>query len=276
MTFNNKTKLFWQSCIPLENEYENTTIHSFGTATPLEIPYRCYGELKTFLENIPLNRNMKILELGCGAGRWGIALAPYVAQYVGVDLNAMVIDKANENSKHLNNVCFIVKDAEDFLAETDNVFDLVYVAGISLYYSDHALQNLVCSIFKHLSPAGQLVERTTTSPEAHFINRKNYFALFRNDKSLIKNFCDASDGKLELSNVVRSYYFLRGRYFFQILNKITEKISFLKPLFEKRIALEIMEYISRRVEKLFPSLSKEGDYEYDHKFFFFKKVGSET
>lgn len=276
MLFNDKTKSFWQSCIPPADEYESATIHSFGTATPLEIPYRCYGELKTFLENVPLNKNMKILELGCGAGRWGLALAPYVAQYVGVDLNVLVINKANENSKHLDNVCFIAKDAEDFLAETDDVFDLVYLAGISLYYADHALRRLVRSVLKHLSPTGQLVERTTTSPEAHFINKREYFALCRNDKNLIKNFRDASDGKLELSNVVRSYYFLRGRCFFQILNKIVGKSSFLKTLFKEKNVLEIMESVSRHIENFYPSLSKEGYYEYDHKFFFFKKVGSDT
>lgn len=141
------------------NNPEQGTIHSFGTCTVLEIPYRAYAEGKTFLKNTLITRKTKMLELGCGTGRWGFFLAPHVSSYTGVDLNHCLISSATERARvmRLKNLFFVNDTIDQFLLNTNEYFDLIYFAGISLYFSDEQLQVLVKLAASRLSAGGQLV-----------------------------------------------------------------------------------------------------------------------
>jgi predicted TPR repeat methyltransferase len=85
------------------------------------------GELLLqIIENHPLPEKVRILELGCGSGRFATYLREHYKgkfDYVGVDLSKQLLKYA----QHDNPKCtFILGDISDFLAKTgQESFDLV-------------------------------------------------------------------------------------------------------------------------------------------------------
>jgi len=270
------TKIYSKSksyCMQQFSDAESGTIHAFGTTLKLEVPYRCYGEFETFMRFAGLPKGSRVLELGSGTGRWGFALAPYVDDYIGVDLNSSLVEDAKKRAEKekIDNVIFVQGDISDYLANSKEEFDLIYIAGVSLYFSDQNLEDLLRLVSMRLKKTGQIVERTTTSPETHEIDRQDYAALYRSDADIEKLFLRSLDG-FELSRVTRSYPFLRGRLFYRVPDALYRKSSFFNKFFRRAPVIKIMQFFSRIAERFSPSLSIEDDKSYDHKFFFFRRV----
>lgn len=80
---------------------------------------------------LPLNKNMRTLDIGCGAGSYSMALAPAVQEAVGVDISPKMIAYADRHAEELGlrNVSFSVLDWSaadiDALGYT-GAFDLVF------------------------------------------------------------------------------------------------------------------------------------------------------
>jgi len=251
----------------------DNTIWGFGTSLTLESPYRSYLEYKTFCKYCKFNKNKKILELGSGNGRWGFALAHLIGKYVGVEINESLVENANNVNKELalKNISFVNDDVYNYLSQTEEKFDIIYIASISLYLSDEKLKELLVLISKKLNLGGIIVERTTTSPVRHKIERTDYEALYRTDAEIQTIFLGILN-EYELYFITRSYDFLRGKYFYNKIYKYYNKYSLIKRLFKTVFVIKIMQIISIIIEKHNPSLSIEGEHSYDHKFFFFRKL----
>lgn len=58
--------------------------------------------LKYLLEKVKLNSEMSVLDIGCGAGRFTIALADKVKEAVGVDVSPKMIEIAKKSAKDRN------------------------------------------------------------------------------------------------------------------------------------------------------------------------------
>lgn len=54
--------------------------------------------LDTLRDRFALDGEGRVLDLGCGTGRVGVALAPHVDEVVGVDPNATMLDRARERA----------------------------------------------------------------------------------------------------------------------------------------------------------------------------------
>jgi SAM-dependent methyltransferase len=253
----------------------DNTVHGFGTFLPMESPYRAYLEFKTFLKYCKLTKNSKILELGSGNGRWGFALAPYIGKYVGVEINESLVENALKIVKErtIRNIFFINDDIHNYLSQTEESFDIIYVASVSLYLTDEKLKELLILISKKLNPGGIIVERTTTSPVQHKIERHDYEALYRTDSNIqmiFLNTLNLEGESYKLYCVTRSYDFLRGKKIYSKIYKYYNKYVLFKRLFGTAFMIRIMQIISKIVEMYSPSLSIEGEYSYDHQFFFFR------
>lgn len=75
--------------------------------TPKENPF-----LKQVYEEIEINENTRILDIGCGAGRFSLAFAKAGAQVIGTDVSSEMIVAAKElaNRECLENVSFFHED----------------------------------------------------------------------------------------------------------------------------------------------------------------------
>jgi SAM-dependent methyltransferase len=246
--------------------------NSFGTALSIEMQYRCYWEFRTFMEFVKFPQNASVLELGSGTGRWAAALSPYVASYTGVELDGRLVDGANDAMKNygIDNVLCVEGDLVDYLENCKEKFDLIYSAGMSMVFSDETLEHILSKASGCLKSKGIIVDRSTTSPSAHNIKREGYTSWYRTDAWMKELFGRALAG-FDLYKEVRAYPFLRSRFLYRIPCAIYNRSRFFNRFFKNIRVMKIMRFVSSIVERISPSLSIEGEREYDHKFFFLVK-----
>jgi SAM-dependent methyltransferase len=102
----------------------------------------------------------RLLQIGCGIGRFEIALAPHVREAFGIDVSRGMVEAARRRAAGLSNVRFEVCSGLDLAMFDDGVFDVVY-AFDSIPYLVEAGMELVETHFREaarvLSPRGQFV-----------------------------------------------------------------------------------------------------------------------
>lgn len=107
-----------------------------------------YG--KGLLEFVPRNKNLSILDLGCGTGTLTAKLAEFAETIIGADSSESMIEKAKAQ---YDDIRFIVCDALELPFE--NQFDVVFSNAVFHWINDH--NALLNKIHKALKPDGLLV-----------------------------------------------------------------------------------------------------------------------
>lgn len=121
------------------------------------------GVLRNILINI--NKDSKVLEIGCGTGNYIITLNSLLGcQAWGIDISKEMLSKAQKRS---NNVCFRLLDVfnMDF---PDNFFDLVFSVNVIHHIRD--LLEYFKQSYRVLKSKGKIV--TVTDSEWTLYNRK--------------------------------------------------------------------------------------------------------
>lgn len=107
-----------------------------------------------------LGPNRKVLEIGCGIGRMQAALAPRVAEALGIDISPKMIEAARRRCAGLPNIRFSVSSGRDLEGFPDESLDLV-LAVDSFPYIHQAGPRWVEIHFQEaarvLVPGGELV-----------------------------------------------------------------------------------------------------------------------
>ncbi len=87
------------------------------------------------------NKKLKILDIGCGVGRWGFHLSEFAEIYLGFDYSTTFIDIAKQKAEeeNLTNLKFQILSATSF--QIDELFekppfDLAIIAGVMAYLND--------------------------------------------------------------------------------------------------------------------------------------------
>lgn len=109
----------------IENYWDNRS-ENFSKKRKLELHGADYfGWEKIFVEHLPSDKNLKILDVGTGAGFFAIILSKLGHKVIGVDMSAKMIAEAEKNSAEFNcNAEFIKMDAQK-LNFSDESFDAV-------------------------------------------------------------------------------------------------------------------------------------------------------
>lgn len=95
-------------------------------------------EKELVLPKLALDGRQRILDVGCGIGRWADALQPHVASYHGVDFSPTLVAIARDRWKHEPRVRFDVLSADCVNSQTlgGARFDRIVVSGLMLYLND--------------------------------------------------------------------------------------------------------------------------------------------
>jgi ubiquinone/menaquinone biosynthesis C-methylase UbiE len=112
-------------------------------------------EKNKILPMLSINADYRVLDIGCGVGRWGDALSQILTQgvYVGVDYSAELIKVAKEYSMNdvNNNRKYLVgsfQNLTDVLKDNgvDRFFDVVLINGVLMYINDSDIDRCLGSI----------------------------------------------------------------------------------------------------------------------------------
>ena len=105
-------------------------------------------------------RGKRVLELGCGAAQWSIALAGRRARPVGMDNSMKQLLHARSDSASVRARLPLVQAAAERLPFRDGVFDVVFCDYGAMSFADPALT--VPEAARVLRPGGRLAFSTTT------------------------------------------------------------------------------------------------------------------
>lgn len=155
-------------------------------------------EKRKILPLLQLDEHSRLLDVGCGVGRWADELAGQVEVYLGTDLSEPLIEAAR--SRHQSShVCFQVMSAEDIGSEALAVsgpFDRVISAGLLIYLNDDQLIRFLNGLNEVLSPSALIYMREPIGVEARLTLRQiwsddleqEYSAIYRTKQELLEAF----------------------------------------------------------------------------------------
>lgn len=97
---------------------------------------------------LALDGTQRLLDVGCGTGRWADEVAGLCTHYHGIDISEGLIAYAREHFRDKHNCRFSVAPVDDFSLESigeSQPFDRVLCAGVLIYLNDdEALDALRC------------------------------------------------------------------------------------------------------------------------------------
>ncbi len=185
-------------------------VRPVGTGDILEIPYRHYWELRKVKKLLPARRPLRILELGCGSGRFAISLASVASKVTAVDFSQVQLDVGIQDCRNagISNVEFINASVTDYVPETGEIFDVIYFAGVLQYLSDEEVEEILNRLRNFISPSTVIIERGTIvkNTERFISESDSYFSIFRTSEEMIGLFAKAGFTGREIGP---SYQYLR-------------------------------------------------------------------
>lgn len=120
-------------------------------------------EEKTILPFINISEESRVLDLGCGNGRWCRLLINRCKEYVGVDISQEFIKKTCEKYKNDTKVKFFNMAAQDYVSKEK--YDLILIIGLITYLNDDEVIKLSGNCRNMLNKDGQIILRNVTLKE---------------------------------------------------------------------------------------------------------------
>lgn len=186
---------------------------------------------------LTLKKGQRVLDIGCGIGRWGEYLLGKDMYYVGIDGSSQMIERAQKNLESYSDKKLIEGVFQEFLdclkaADEEKPFDKVFVNGVFMYLNDkdyaqalkdmHSICAKDCELYIKESMG---VEKRLTLNQIYSESlTQNYSAIYRSiaeyKETLSNEFGDdftlIKEGQLfdeELTNRVETldYYFVWKR-----------------------------------------------------------------
>jgi SAM-dependent methyltransferase len=97
-----------------------------------------------------------VLEIGCGTGRVGRALAPRCGHWIGADVSPRMLDHARAALAPAPNVSFAQLDGRSLRPFRDGSIDVAYCTGVFMHLDEWDRYGYVEDGFRVLRPGGRL------------------------------------------------------------------------------------------------------------------------
>ena len=139
--------------------FDSATVKGFGeewtkfTQKPLSDQERAEVFAKYFSLIDWASKPKKVLDMGCGSGRWDVLVAPLVGELVAADASPEALSVAKQNVSAAN-VSFI-RCTPDTLPFPDGYFDFIFSLGVLHHLPD--TQAAILSLVSKLAPGGLLL-----------------------------------------------------------------------------------------------------------------------
>ncbi len=129
----------------------------------------------------------RVLDIGCGIGRWAETLIPLCSYYCGTDFSSEMIKLAQQRIRIQDkSYDFVNCSFQDIL---ENVagrnFTKVIIAGVCMYINDKDLRECFASLKKMLAPNARLYLTETVAIEERLTLNNFYSAAMKTDYNVI-------------------------------------------------------------------------------------------
>ena len=206
--YNNRANMFLQG-----KKSRNTTVllgdNKIGYADKWDI-----DEKNFVLPQLNVTTKTSVLDIGCGVGRWGGTLVPLCNKYVGVDFSEEMVRAARISFGTSDNTKFLCSSFQDLFALEEiagQKFDVVVIAGVSMYINDSELQMCFRNLASLLNPGAVIYieesvgvkERLTLSNIWSESLSDNYNAIYRTRQEYL----DLLQPLMSRNNIISEGYF---------------------------------------------------------------------
>jgi len=106
-------------------------------------------------DTVGIRRDDVFLEIGCGLGRVGRVLAPFVKEWIGCDVSPNMIRLAGRRLLGLENVRLQEVSGYDLQPIADNSVDVVYTTVVFMHLEEWDRYNYILEAKRVLKPGGR-------------------------------------------------------------------------------------------------------------------------
>lgn len=162
-------------------------------------------------KQLRVEADMKVLDIGCGLGRWGEFFCPKGTYYVGIDGCAKMIEMAHENLAAYDKKQLVVGDAQELARTTAAIgiqaYDIIFLYGILMYLNDETVKDVLTVIGNLCHHGTQVCFIESMSVESRLTLKEifpeemgqKYSAIYRTPGEFKEMMLAAFDGKLSLA-----------------------------------------------------------------------------
>lgn len=164
---------------------------------------RSAHEIATMMPRFVDGRSpIRVLDVGCGTGRWATTLADDVASYRGLDFCEDFLEQARRDTATLadpGRFDFVHADLSQGLpdAVSPGSYDTVIMAGVLLYLNDGDALRVLCQLGERLAAGGRLYLREPLGLKARLTLESHFSQDLGAEYSSVYRCCDEFGALLE-------------------------------------------------------------------------------
>ncbi len=203
-------KAFFDGRVPRVAAVSPLNAVLYQDANPALAEERSRHEITVALPLMDPQRAGDVLDLGCGVGRWAVAVAPWCRSYRGLDFAEGFLEAGRGAVSGLDRpgrFSFALADLSAAVGDDVAGADLVIAAGILIYLNDEAATRLVDAAVGLLKPGGKLYLREPMgidqrlTLDRHFSEelQADYSAIYRSRAEMRAMIAAAAAGRARIT-----------------------------------------------------------------------------
>lgn len=160
-----------------------------------------------------LKNNSRVLDIGCGVGRWGNHVLETISpkgKYVGVDYSGNILHLAREHFKANENFAFYESSFQDVMQnlpdnDIQDKFDIILVNGVMVYINDTDIAECMQNLRELIRSGGRLYIKESVGLQERLTLNKIYSEELESQYSAIYRSVKEYDEILEASFPTEMY-----------------------------------------------------------------------
>jgi ubiquinone/menaquinone biosynthesis C-methylase UbiE len=120
---------------------------------------RNYAEKETVLPRLNLRAADRVLDVGCGSGRWAKVIAPNVGAYLGIDFSPSLLEVARTLVDSAEFQCVPANSLDFPKLKIPPPFTLFICSGILTYLNDGDVLRLFATVLQTSVPGSRIYIR---------------------------------------------------------------------------------------------------------------------
>ena len=111
---------------------------------------------ETMIKLLEITKEDTVLEVGCGTGRIGAALAPHCKKWIGSDISSNMLGFAKKNLESLSNVELVELSTCGLSEFEDQSIDKLYISAVFMHLDEWDRFRYVKDAYRVLKPGGKI------------------------------------------------------------------------------------------------------------------------